>query len=192
MKKSLKYYIASLIIIIIAITPIYAEVMALNDTVTVEIQGEVVIIPYEVNIYYNGEILRDTEFRISNKYDLTVPNRTEIFSIFVSGNQPTGLSLTVTIVGQQFRRQPLYDSKEIVTDFYVNAIEILGDENLNNLSVSAEAQNFSSTFAVEGNLSNEIQNNPNVINFVLAWVGNDKLPAGEYTSDINIVYSVDS
>jgi len=68
----------------------------------------------------------------------------------------------------------------------------LGDENLNNLSVSAEAQNFSSTFAVEGNLSNEIQNNPNVINFVLAWVGNDKLPAGEYTSDINIVYSVDS
>jgi len=109
MKKSLKYYIASLFIIIIAITPIYAEVMALNDTVTVEIQGEVVIIPYEVNIYNNGEILRDIEFRISNKYDLTVPNRTEIFSIFVSGNQPTGLSLTVTIVGQQFRRQPLYD-----------------------------------------------------------------------------------
>ena len=77
---------------------------------------EVVAIPYEVNIYNNGEILRDTEFRISNKYDLTVPNRTEIFSIFVSGTNLL-VKFDCAIVGQQFRRQPLYDSKEIVTDF---------------------------------------------------------------------------
>jgi len=159
-----------------------------SENYIIKVLGEVKTENYVAEVYYNEEKLNNNLTVLDNeslRFDISKPGRTKEFRIVIIGNQTEPKSLEVIIQGQQFIGSLGTQTENIDTNLYVNAIKSsILDENIPNNNIP---------YIGSLNIPKGIHTlDENVIEtrFVLAWKGNDTLPAGFYTSDIDIEYSV--
>ncbi len=191
MKKKLIVYIFLFLLIFLSLNNIYADTNALyevNDYLVIKVSGEVKTKSYVPVVYYDEEILLNDLVVLNDneeKFNISVPGRTKLFRIIIEGNQTESRNLEVKIQGQKFVGVQGTRTENVDTLLYVNAL----DPNLpNNINPNNNIP-FISLLNISKGL-HSLKENIVEVSFVLAWNGNDSLPAGNYTSDVDIEYSV--
>ncbi len=179
------------IILFISILSIYSEPEVLingQENYLIKVLGEVKNENYVAVVYYNDEQLTSDITVLNNdnnRFDISKPGRTEEFRIVIIGNQTQPNSLEVKIHGQEFIGAVGTQTQGINTNLYVNAISPdVNDENITNYNIP-----YILSLDIEKGVHN-LEENIVDVRFVLAWQGNSNLPAGFYSSDIDIEYSV--
>jgi len=191
MKKKLIVYIFLFLLIFLSLNNIYADTNALyevNDYLVIKVSGEVKTKSYVPVVYYDEEILLNDLVVLNDneeKFNISVPGRTKLFRIIIEGNQTESRNLEVKIQGQKFVGVQGTRTENVDTLLYVNAL----DPNLQNNINPNNNIPFISLLNISKGL-HSLKENIVEVSFVLAWNGNDSLPAGNYTSDVDIEYSV--
>lgn len=187
MKKILLFTIC----LFVNIVSLFSEADVLineSENFLIKVLGEVKIENYIALLYYDNEQLTN-ELTVldndNNRFDISKPGRTEEFRIVIVGNQTQSNSLEVKIQGQKFIGTLGTQTQDIDTNLYVNAISpSLNDDFIPNFNIP-----YIISLDIEEGVHSLEENIVDVV-FVLAWKGNGNLPAGFYSSDIDIEYSV--
>ncbi len=170
---------------------IYAETNSLqgeNDNIRIIVLGEVKKQNYVANLYYDDEKLENDINILTNdnqRFDISKAGRTREFRIIIEGNQEIDSFLELKINGQKFVGISGTETESIDTKLYVNAFSPeISDANIPNYNYQ-----FTKVINIpKGNHS--FDENTIAANFILAWKGNESIPPGLYSSDIDIEYSV--
>ena len=170
---------------------IYAETNTLqgeNDNIRIIVLGEVKKQNYVANLYYDDEKLENDINILTNdnqRFDISRAGRTREFRIIIEGNQEIDSFLELKINGQKFVGMSGTETESIDTNLYVNAFSPeIAESNIPNYNYQ-----FTKVINIpKGNHSYD--ENTIEANFILAWQGNESLPSGLYSSDIDIEYSV--
>jgi hypothetical protein len=191
MKRKVKNIIFFSLFFILFINPIFAVVNELkyeNDSLVIKVLGEVKIESYVAVIYYEEErLLNDLTIlnNFNDRFNISESGRTKEFRVVIEGNQVEPRTLEVKIQGQKFVGVPGTRTANVDTLLFVNAI---ASSILNNITPNNNIPFISSLNVPKG--IHSINQNIIETRFVLAWQGNTDLPAGFYSSDIDIEYSV--
>lgn len=189
MKKNLIFFL--FLLFFLSLDNIYAETNALyevNDSLVIKVLGEVKTESYVAVVYYDEErLLNDLVVLSDNeqRFNISESGRTKEFRIVIEGNQSEPRNLEVKIQGQKFVGVQGTRTENVDTLLYVNAI----DPNIPNILIPNNNIPFISVLNIPKGL-HSIKENIVEVRFVLAWKGNDSLPAGNYSSDVDIEYSV--
>jgi len=159
-----------------------------NDYLVIKVSGEVKTESYVPVVYYDEEILLNDLVVLNDndeRFNISEPGRTKLFRIIIQGNQTESRNLEVKIQGQKFVGVQGTRTENVDTLLYVNAIDPNTPNNINpNNNIP-----FISLLNIPKGL-HSIKENIVEVRFVLGWNGNASLPAGNYTSDVDIEYSV--
>lgn len=136
-------------------------------TADVEINITVPEIPVVYELFYNGiNIDQTTDYEIAAP-SLEQGHTTELFEIIASGNLQNSLPVTVTVTPAEFKS---------ILD---------GAQHNSGITPAENTLTQSNTFPA-GKHTNLV-----LYSFTLSWVGDTEVAAGEYTSDVNIGYTVE-
>lgn len=187
----MKKILVLLVLLVIYIPVIFGESDVLinnQDNFIIKVLGEVKSENYVASVYYDGEKLIEDLTVIDNdnfRFDISKPGRTKEFRIVIEGNQKKSKNLQIKIQGQQFVGALGTQTQNIITNLYVNAVASNNiTENIPNTNIPY----LTSLYIPEG--AHSLEENVVETRFVLAWKGNENLPAGFYSSDIDIEYSL--
>ncbi len=191
MKKKLIVFINLFLLFFLSLVNIYADNNALydvNDYLVIKVSGEVKTESYVPVVYYDEEILLNDIVVLNDneeRFNISEPGKTKLFRIIIEGNQTESRNLEVKIQGQKFVGVQGTRTENVDTLLYVNAID---PNNPNNINSNTNIP-FISLLNIPKGL-HSLKENIIEVRFVLAWKGNNSLPAGNYTSDVDIEYSV--
>lgn len=118
-------------------------------------------------LYYADALVNDND--IINVDPITEDGVTDVFSIKASSNMNSKLPVVVTIAADVFRTTLNNGTEDVAT------------------TVTPEPTIITNTEYLPAGL----QSNYLVYSFTLGWTGDDSLPAGDYTSDITINYTIE-
>lgn len=159
-----------------------------DGSLVIQVLGEVKTESYVAVVYYEEERLLNDLTILDNdnaRFNISQPGRTNIFRIVIEGNQIEPRTLEVKIQGQKFVGAIGTRTASVDTQLYVNAIDPDSPDSL----VPTNNIPFISSLIIPKGL-HSVDENIIETRFVLAWKGNEELPAGFYSSDIDIEYSV--
>ncbi|MGD1820333.1 MAG: hypothetical protein ACPKOI_10715 [Pleomorphochaeta sp.] len=190
MKKK-KVFLLFVVVIFVSKLLVFAETNTLqgeNENIRIIVLGEVKKQNYVASLYYDDEKLENDLNILTNdneRFDISKAGRTNEFRIIIEGNQEIDSFLELKINGQKFIGMSGTETENIDTNLYVNAFS----PEISDLNIPNYNYQFTKVINIpKGNHS--FDENTIETNFILAWKGNERLPSGLYSSDIDIEYSV--
>lgn len=174
----MKKTIAILLVQAVVMTGVFAaNENAANVTLNASVKSET----YIPTLYYKGASLVDGAAIFSDGVDgssmwdlaSTTPVTTDVFSVQVSGNENVSRYLKVTVKPGDF----------IAT--------VDGVNHPANITITPEATNGVINDATGNKINAGKQSGAELCTFTLGWTGDANLPAGDYTSTVQIGYTVE-
>lgn len=171
-----------------------AAAFALNETKVIYVTGTVNPLSYTFYLVYgdNDSVVQE-EDNIATKYDLSIPNETEMFRIHrSSGNLNDDLVMTVDITAN-----PFVGSFDRIDDYELALIpEIILDTNYEgqafldyNYLDTVKTYHKKFNVYVESGYNSE---ETDIVGFHLLIPGDNTVPAGDFSSLIQIEYTYDT